>query len=232
MQKVLTIITNLRDIREHPPSLNVSVGSEIVDSLDVRTSHTESKNEIDTNIDANNIDWDISVDGSQIDWDIGTVEDTEDYEIINANEIFQNSATNDNAESHQNPSNEGTHGLLAQMSWDVSVETPKVDVIDDAGLLNVGSDNQIHVFQNSMETGTKEDRSRLLETEYRNKILDDLFEVHATLYCENIWFNLFFLYSKFIICRENILMWSCAMLLVWCTFYYHITLIHHLFLAK
>ncbi|KAF5940538.1 hypothetical protein HYC85_021705 [Camellia sinensis] len=120
-----TVLPNLRDIIENPPSLNVSVGSEVLDTVNVEARLDES---------------------NHIDWDIGTVEETEDtgnglgpYEIVNANEFLQNSPLNDDG------------------------------VESDKTLLNKKEDVVVP------------ERSQLLETEYRNKILDDLFEVCAYL---------------------------------------------------
>ena len=185
----MTVLLNLRDIREHPPSLNVSVASEIVDNVNVQSSYDEINR--DTGVSVDNIDWDISVDSSQIDWDIGTVEETDDtgnglgpYEIVNASEVLQSSLPNEATESDQIPLNKDVNPLpeitVSDMSWDVSVETPQVDVIDDVSYPNVSLESQ--TYENlTQTTGTKEDRSQLLETEYRNKILDDLYEVHNTL---------------------------------------------------
>ncbi|XP_024031180.1 CDK5RAP3-like protein [Morus notabilis] len=190
--KSATVLLHLRDIREHPPSLNVSLASEIVDSVNVQSKYNELNTDAIVNED--HIDWDISVDSSQIDWDIGTVEETEDagnglgqYEIVNASEILQSSLPNEAVESDQIPSNKEVDGLLAEISvsdiaWDVSVETPQVDVIDDVRLTNIGSENQTYVLENlTQPTGTKEERSQLLETEYRNQILDDLYEIKSFL---------------------------------------------------
>lgn len=184
------VLPNLRNIREHPPSLSVSVGFEIVDPLNLQSSYNTSNNERDTDINADNIDWDISVESSQVDWDIGTIEETEDtgnglgpYEIVNASEILQSSSPNEVEESDPFPSNKGVDDLrpdisASEISWDISVETPQVDVIDDVNVPNDGSENQTYVTDNLCQTTeTKEERSQLLETDYRNKILDDLFEV-------------------------------------------------------
>ncbi|KAK9921730.1 hypothetical protein M0R45_030229 [Rubus argutus] len=182
--KSLLVLTNLKDLREHPPSLNVSVDSEVVDSGNVQSSHNESNNvTADADANADSIDWDFSVDSSQIDWDIGTVEETEDagnglgpYEMVNASEILQNSP-NETVESDLVP-----EISVSGISWDISVETPQVDAIDDVNLPNVVVDNQTSVLDTSTQTiEIKEGRSQLLETEYRNKILDDLNEIKAFL---------------------------------------------------
>lgn len=180
----LVVLTNLKDLREHPPSLNVPIGSEVVDSGNVQSSNDETNNvKVDVDINADSIDWDFSVDSSQIDWDIGTLEETEDtgnglgpYEMVNASEILQ-SAPNEAVKSDQIP-----EISVSEISWDISVETPQVDVIDDVNFPNVVVDNQTSGLDTSTETTEiKEGRSQLLETEYRNKILDDLNEVKAFL---------------------------------------------------
>ncbi|XP_034223637.1 CDK5RAP3-like protein isoform X2 [Prunus dulcis] len=184
LQRSLVVLTNLKDLREHPPSLNVPIGSEVVDSGNVQSSNDETNNvKVDVDINADSIDWDFSVDSSQIDWDIGTLEETEDtgnglgpYEMVNASEILQ-SAPNEAVKSDQIP-----EISVSEISWDISVETPQVDVIDDVNFPNVVVDNQTSGLDTSTETTEiKEGRSQLLETEYRNKILDDLNEMKAFL---------------------------------------------------
>lgn len=189
------VLPNLRDIREHPPSLHVSVGSEIDNSVNTQSSYNEP-DLLRANVDvaADNIDWDISVDSSQIDWDIGTVEETDDngnglgpYEIINASEVLQDPSSNEVVGSDRTSLDKVELGLhpeisVSEISWDVSVDTPQVDVIDDVSLSNVGLDKQTFVPDTSSQMPEmNEERSKLLETEYRNKILDDLHEVKAFL---------------------------------------------------
>lgn len=186
----MTVLLSLKDIREHPPSLNVSVASEIADSVNIQSSNDELNRETGVNVD--NIDWDISVDSSQIDWDIGIVEETDDtgnglgpYEMVNASEIIQCSLPNEAMESSHVPLDRDVNPppeiTVSDISWDISVETPQVDVIDDFSLPIVGSESP--TYKNlTQTTETKEERSQLLDTEYRNKILDDLNEVHGSLW--------------------------------------------------
>ena len=203
-KSLLIVLPNLRDIREHPPSLHVSVGSEIDNSVNTQSSYNEPDLlRADVDVAADNIDWDISVDSSQIDWDIGTVEETDDngnglgpYEIINASEVLQDPSPNEVVGSDQTSLDKVELGLhpeisVSEISWDVSVDTPQVDVIDDVSLSNVGLDKQTFVPDTSFQMPEmNEERSKLLETEYRNKILDDLHEVcvnYCVLYLTGSW---------------------------------------------
>ncbi|CAL5420897.1 unnamed protein product [Camellia sinensis] len=191
-----TVLPNLRDIIENPPSLNVSVGSEVLDTVNVEARLDESNYVTgEMGVVADIIDWDITVDNSQIDWDIGTVEETEDtgnglgpYEIVNANEFLQNSPLNDDGvESDETLLNKKEDVVVpevsvSEISWDISVENPQVHVIEDTGLSNAVLES--HTSIPNIVTETQEiaqQRSQLLETEYRNKILDDLFEIKAFL---------------------------------------------------
>jgi len=217
LQKSLSIVLpNLRNICEHPPSLHVSVGSEIDNSVNTQSSYNEPDLlRADVDVAADNIDWDISVDSSQIDWDIGTVEETDDngnglgpYEIINASEVLQDPSPTEVVGSDRTSLDKVELGLhpeisVSEISWDVSVDTPQVDVIDDVSLSNVGLDKQTFVPDTSSQMPEmNEERSKLLETEYRNKILDDLHEVcvnYCVLYLTGSWESNkpFFVFSIF-----------------------------------
>ncbi|CAL5350617.1 unnamed protein product [Camellia sinensis] len=95
-----TVLPKLRDIIENPPSLNVSVGSEVLDT----------------------IDWDIGT--------VEETEDTGNglgpYEIVNANEFLQNSPLNDDGvESDKTLLNKKEDVVVpevsvTQISWDIS----------------------------------------------------------------------------------------------------------------
>lgn len=183
------MLLNLRGVRENPPSLNVYAVSDIIDSVNIQSSFGESDHLTgEVHAAADNINWDISVDCSQIDWDIGNVEEADDagnglgpYEIVSASEVLEGYLPGSEVESDQNPVSKEEDMLVrntssSEICWDVSVENPHVDAIDDAIMPNVQSSVSNTPAQITI---VKEDRSQLLDTEYRNKILDDLYEVYA-----------------------------------------------------
>ncbi|GAB4851550.1 hypothetical protein Ancab_030953 [Ancistrocladus abbreviatus] len=186
------VLSNLRESIENPPSLNVSVGSDLLDSINT-TSNIGQQNDAGGAIavGADGIDWDITLESSQIDWDIGTIEETEDpgnglgpYEIVNASDILQDSSPDSNVTSIQSSlSKEESPGLgISKISWDVSVENLQSEAKEDSSPQNAVHEAQITAPETLMQVEVKSvDRSPLLETEYRNKILDDLFEVKAFL---------------------------------------------------
>lgn len=191
------VLPNLREIRNNPPSMNVSAANDVTDS--VLQKHPISELDLGmgrTDVALDDIDWDISVDSPQIDWDIGTVEEKDDnnnnnglgpYEMISASEIPLDTAVKDVVGSDQMHSDKEQCGHVEEISvtdisWDISVENSQIDVIEDASIQK-RTETPLSVPDASSQTSEiKEDRSQLLETEYRNKILDDLFEIKAFLY--------------------------------------------------
>lgn len=189
----MEVLPNLIFVREKSPSLNVSASPEVSDAVSDQVFHDEPAfiaGAADSA--AESIDWDITVDSSQIDWDIGTVE-TEDngnglgpYEIVNASDILPNSPHKDGFETHHVPDSiEGPitpDVSVSEISWDISVENPQIGGLGDIDLLGAATESgSTHNYTKAVATGNKYERSQLLETEYRNKILDDLFEVHIDL---------------------------------------------------
>ncbi|KAL2535109.1 CDK5RAP3-like protein [Abeliophyllum distichum] len=188
------VLPNLRNIRERPPSVYVYVTPEVSDTVIAQGCHDETAYVAgETDIVADSIDWDITVDSSKIDWDIGTVEETEDtgnglgpYEIVNASDVLENSPRKDGTESRQvisNPENsEAPDASMSESPWDIVVENPQVDRTEEADLSRIVSVPGSNVLNDSSTASdTNHYRSQLLETEYRNKILDDLFEIKAFL---------------------------------------------------
>ncbi|XP_024974415.1 CDK5RAP3-like protein [Cynara cardunculus var. scolymus] len=175
-----TVLLNLRDIINNPPSLEVSVASEVLASVNAQTSLSEpTQMTVDADPVAYSIDWDITLDSSQIDWDIGTVEDTGNglgpYEIVDASEIPQSS---DGIESDETIS----ENVVSEISWDISVENTQVESTQNSASTDILPGEHasgINVLKGSQ--GTSQVRSRLLDTEYRSRILDDLFEIKAFL---------------------------------------------------
>jgi hypothetical protein len=117
-------------------------------------------------------DWDISVDANEIDWDIGAVEqpaeETGDsfgsYEIIDANVELVGSENYDVSVS-DNPS----ANKESEICWDITADSVDGNVHENANIEN--SPTELGHFQMLAE-----DRSRLLEKDYRNDIVDDLLE--------------------------------------------------------
>lgn len=187
---VAVVLPNLRSARERPPSIDVSISPEVMEVMNAQAGYNGlSQITVETDIAADGIDWDITLDSSQIDWDIGTVEETEEngnglgpYEIVNASDIMS-SPCNDDVKSHQTSKEEGflaPEVSASEISWDISVDNPQVDMIEDSSQNNAA---ELHSLQNNFtaDSVSIHDRSPLLETEYRNKTLDDLFEVKAFL---------------------------------------------------
>ncbi|KAJ8756322.1 hypothetical protein K2173_025134 [Erythroxylum novogranatense] len=196
-QSSWTVLLNLKDVRENPPSLSVSTGPGSFDSVDIVSEIDGAKDmKGDMDVSADAIDWDISVDNAQIDWDIGTVEETDDngngfgpYEIVNASDILQCSSPDEAVKSDKTLLNENETTMhsevsASEISWDISVETPQVDMTDDVNLPPVGLEKQNQAYPSHWlndTSGARGDKSQLLNTEYRNKILDDLYEIKAFL---------------------------------------------------
>ncbi|GAB2266928.1 hypothetical protein Dimus_001916 [Dionaea muscipula] len=184
------VLSNLQDTIENPPSLSVSIGSDFFDSANTASVFAE-QNDVSGSmaVGADGINWDITLDSSQIDWDIGTIEEAEDasnnglgpYEMVNADDISEDFPQYSDENVIQIPSSkeETTDIGVCEISWDVSVESPHSEVKDVSGPQNaVGQPLANAPFQPQHSAG---DRSPLLETDYRNRILDDLFEIKAFL---------------------------------------------------
>ncbi|CAA0837466.1 CDK5RAP3-like protein [Striga hermonthica] len=181
------ILRNLVHVREKPPSLHVSAGPEISGSVGAQHYLDEQSliaGAADTA--AESIDWDITLDSSQIDWDIGTIETDDNgnglgpYEIVNASDILPDSPPKAGVEAHQG--SESQEVSISEISWDVNVENPQIVKVDEADLSSTHIESGLNYDYTKIEaSGDNQERSELMETEYRNKLLDDLFEAKAFL---------------------------------------------------
>nr|BAJ93389.1 predicted protein [Hordeum vulgare subsp. vulgare] len=180
-----SMVHNLKQLQANPPSLNVSVCKEVQNSLgDTSKAHgscMDGGEPIDSNVPADDIDWDISVDNNGIDWDIGAVEQPVEesgngfgsYEIIDANiELAGSENYGVGASAYPSADKEGLTCDTSenQICWDISTDNPE----ESATIENAPTES------GQYECSTEE-RSQLLEKEYRNNILDDLLEVKSFL---------------------------------------------------
>uniref|UniRef100_A0A0E0G4R2 CDK5RAP3-like protein n=1 Tax=Oryza nivara TaxID=4536 RepID=A0A0E0G4R2_ORYNI len=175
-----SVLQNLKQLQANPPSLHISVCNEVESSLGETSKALESKvtgaENIDSNISADDIDWDISLDDNGIDWDIGAVEQPVEesgngfgsYEIIDANVELAGSE-NYNFGISDDPSVNKSSSSEPGICWDITDVNPE----ENASIQNAPESGQ--------SQSLAEERSQLLEKEYRNNILDDLLEVRAFL---------------------------------------------------
>lgn len=182
-----SVLTNLQHVRENPPSLHVSASPEVIASFYAGAFYPEPALMAGSaDILSDSTDWDITLESSQIDWDIGAVEEIEDngnglgpYEIVNASDISPNSPHEYGVRYPQVSPNADGSGApdvsVEEMSWDVSVENVQFRGATEPNV-SMESGTKYHQHKTE-EPGNNHDRSPLMEMEYRNKILDDLFEV-------------------------------------------------------
>ncbi|CAA6661596.1 unnamed protein product [Spirodela intermedia] len=163
------VLTNLKCLYDKPPNLNVSLNSSSlgegaqVDGLDT----------------TDGIDWNISVDASQIDWDFTNGQTDESANGFGSYEIISSSRELQDYERGNNTEESLVVGTSeSEICWDVSIENPPIDVLEDAVLPEA---QLCDVAALELPQVVEGERSQLLDTEYRNKILDDLFELKSFL---------------------------------------------------
>lgn len=191
------VLQHLRHLHENPPSLNVSMSPEVQNSLNDLskpdlTYPVTGEQLPDTNLATGGIDWNILVDDAQIDWDIGTVEQPEEsgnsfgsYEIVDSNIDFRGSENGNGVVSDHMPLTKTEEGVVtgtseSEICWDIGIEDPQEDAPDV--MADTGKESQsLGPTESPQPHSLVEERSQFLETEYRNKILDDLFEIKSFL---------------------------------------------------
>ncbi|ONK55429.1 uncharacterized protein A4U43_UnF3540 [Asparagus officinalis] len=191
------VLPNLRQLHENPPSVNVSVSQEVQNSVEelsnVDPSYPMGEQIVDTNVPTDGIDWNISVDDTQIDWDIGSVEQPEEpgdvfgtYEMIDSKIDLRDSDNGHGVLSDNSSLNKVEEGQVSgasdsEICWDISIENPQVDAVEAPIPGSVLETHLQRTAESAQPQSFDQERSQLLETEYRNKILDDLLEIKAFL---------------------------------------------------
>ncbi|KAJ0961715.1 hypothetical protein J5N97_000034 [Dioscorea zingiberensis] len=193
------VLQNLRHLHEHPPCLNVTVSVEVENSLKETSmldpSHPVTGDQtLNPDLTIDGIDWNVTLDDSQIDWDIGDMGNTEEsgdgfgsYEIIDSNLDLKDSENGNGIASDNTSLVKVEEGIISgtsesEICWDISIDNTQVDSADDVALPDASLQTQPSVpIEQANTQHLENERSQLLETEYRNKILDDLFEIKAFL---------------------------------------------------
>lgn len=182
------VLSNLRNLQMNPPSLNISVDPEIVESeVQVDRSYSLQIMEKQEH-DVADIDWNITLDSTGIDWEIGLVHQAVDSEApfgsnetVNSEENFHKLLSNGDIKTLHSSPIELVRGIGGQCpaqeaQWDINIENTPVEMLD--GIPNADQKHKISDLSACTINMTQEEpRSKLLETEYRNRLLDDLFEV-------------------------------------------------------
>lgn len=190
----IMVLKNLRNLQTHPPSLNISI------SYDILYQHEEATLTSWTGVTSNNadisadgIDWNISLDDSQIDWNIDLVEEHDvlvdvigTCEIINPTEEILDDGRENGREAaddlHKDASTLNS-GPDADMCTELSIANSQTsNLIDDNTSAATVLEAQ-PLIPDSMDQreSSGDARSQLLDNEFRNNILDDLFELNAFL---------------------------------------------------
>lgn len=177
-------LLTLQDLRHHPPSLSTS------DEQLGTVEEDDYKNSIGVESGHDLIDWGVDSLGGQdgtdqIDWGyVGGESACEVVDISSGIDWGIDTVIDD-------PTSVDASKLESDIIWDIGPVTPQADSGVDEGLENGGeinwdidldesgadgADNLLHkVPSNEHETGI----GRFLETEYRNMLLNDLFELKA-----------------------------------------------------
>lgn len=194
-EESVVVLPFLSNLHENPPSLYISVSLEIENSLKDQSELDPAypmtvEGSADMDVAIAGIDWNLSVDDDQIDWDVGQPELSVDdglgsYEIIDAHKELHESENGDVVLSDNISVIE--EGVLSkttstELCWDISIENPQVSATEHLDSPSSSQEvQQVEPIQSSSSQFLKEKRSQLLETEYRNKILDDLLELKSFL---------------------------------------------------
>lgn len=187
------VVPTLKELRDNPPDVHAAV------HLSPRTSHqTNEKDKLETvaqaDLSTTEIDWGIDMAGSteaeiplDIDWDIGAVEPDLDNggnegEVAGSEPFVPGAVVEDmQAVPEISWDIEVPDGAGTEINWDIDVEdyglvsTTDVLPTEDHPLSNGKSDLDSVAGEEVRQTLS------LVETDYRNRLLDDLFELKTFL---------------------------------------------------
>lgn len=195
------VLPSLRDLRDNPPVLDVFSNSEVAATAVPLTNKEQGKT-FEAEVSSNDIDWNINTtadENAEIDWEIGTIEQSETFGNDNVKQTLQ--PVNEKMEFvlHDDAVEGGFQSLdnkddgidwnvedagvseptQSEICWDISIEDASV-ALSAEPMEQESSVNHLSNFPEATENG-KHPSSPFLDTEYRIKLLDDLFELKAFL---------------------------------------------------
>lgn len=195
------VLPSLKDLRENPPALDVFSSSEVA-ATSVLLTNKEQDKTFEVEVSSNDIDWNIDTtadENAEIDWEIGTVEESktcgndkveqtlqpasEKMEFVLQDDTvkggFQSLGTKDDGIDWNVEDTGVSEPIQSEICWDISIEDVSVAATEEP-LEQESSANHLSNFPEATEN-EKHSLSPFLDTEYRNKLLDDLFELKAFL---------------------------------------------------
>lgn len=194
-ESAIVVLPFLSNLHENPPSLYISASLEVENSLKDQSElyisdPTTVEGSADMDVAIGGIDWNLSADDGQIDWDVGQPEVSVDdgfgsYEIIDAHTELQESENGDvvlsgNISVIEEGALSKTTGT--ELCWGISIENPQVYATEHLDSPSSSQEVQhVEPIESTSSQSHKEKRSQLLDSEYRNKILDDLLELKSFL---------------------------------------------------
>ncbi|KAH9301672.1 hypothetical protein KI387_013255, partial [Taxus chinensis] len=199
----VNVLASLRDIHAGHLILDVFFGHEISTTMvmpsNINSTLSKKVNITEAEISLNEIEWNVNAaadEMAEIDWEIEPVEQietsensmmqedvqpaTENVDFVSAenalNDKFQSSDTKDGGVDWNVDDTGASEAVQPVICWDISIEDVSGAVGEMSNEVQLSASHFNGVAENGMHPN-----SPLLETEYRNKLLDDLFELKAFL---------------------------------------------------
>lgn len=194
------VLPSLRDFRDNPPVLDVFSSSDVSATADLLTKEQEKTSGVE--VSSNDIDWNINTtadETAEIDWEIGTIEQSETcrndkveqtlkptsekLEFVLQDDTvkggFQPIDTKNDIIDHNVEDTGVSEPIQPEICWEISIEDASVAATEET----MERESLAHHLSNFPEATENEKHplSPFLDTEYRNKLLDDLFELKAFL---------------------------------------------------